>query len=63
MEAYINIEELDLNIATKTRAASMDHVGAKRRLMSATRRPQSKGRGAPGGAESGSALPSIGNVA
>ena len=62
IEPYINVEELDLNIATKTRAASMDHVGAKRRLMSATRRPGSRG-GAPGGAEgSGSALPSIGNV-
>lgn len=36
--AYIDVDKLDLNISSKTRAASMDHMGAKRRLMSATRR-------------------------
>jgi hypothetical protein len=53
LEAYIEVNELDMGIAAnKGRAVSMDHVNAKRRLGSATR-PGSKG-----GAES--ALPSIG---
>ena len=57
MEAYIEVNELDLGMAaSKGRAASMDHVGAKRRLQSG-RRPGSKG-GAPD-----SALPSIGMAA
>lgn len=38
LEAFIRVEEMDMNISSKARAASMDHVGAKRRLMSATRR-------------------------
>ena len=38
LEAYIDVSELELSVATKSRAASMDHVGAKRRLQSATRR-------------------------
>lgn len=32
LEAYIDVDELDLGVAAKSRAASMDHVGAKRRL-------------------------------
>jgi len=32
LEPYINVNELDLNISSKTRAASMDHMTAKRRL-------------------------------
>jgi hypothetical protein len=32
LEPYINVNELDLNIGSKTRAASMDHMTAKRRL-------------------------------
>jgi hypothetical protein len=57
LEAYIEMNELDMSIAAnKGRAASMDHVNAKRRLGSATRPP-----GINAGAES--ALPSIGNVA
>jgi hypothetical protein len=35
LEAYIDVSEMELNVATKTRAASMDHVGAKRRMQSA----------------------------
>lgn len=34
---FINVNELELTVATKGRAASMDHVGAKRRLQSASR--------------------------
>lgn len=33
MEAYINVDELEMGVAVgKGRAASMDHAGAKRRL-------------------------------
>jgi len=32
LEPYINVNELDLNLASKSRAASVDHVTAKRRL-------------------------------
>lgn len=32
LEPYININELDINLSTKNRAASMDHMTAKRRL-------------------------------
>ena len=32
LEPYINVIELDLNLSNKTRAASMDHMTAKRRL-------------------------------
>ena len=32
LEQYINVNELELNLVTKHRSASMDHVGAKRRL-------------------------------
>lgn len=35
--AFINVSELELTVATKGRAASMDHVAAKRRLQSASR--------------------------
>ena len=56
LEVYIEVNELDMGIAaSKGRAASMDHVNAKRRLGSATR------PGGKGGAES--ALPSIGSKA
>lgn len=38
LEAYINVNEIDLlNLAGKNRAASMDHVAAKRRLQSESR--------------------------
>ena len=37
LEPYINVDELDLNLAGKGRAASMDHMTAKRRLQSASR--------------------------
>lgn len=37
LEAYIDVNELDLHVAPKTRAASMDHIGAKKRLMSASK--------------------------
>lgn len=34
---FINVNEFELSLATKGRAASVDHVGAKRRLRSASR--------------------------
>jgi hypothetical protein len=37
MEAYIDVSELDLQVATKSRAASMDFAGARKRLQSASR--------------------------
>lgn len=33
MEQYIDVNELDLNIGSNKRAASMDHMGAKRRIV------------------------------
>ena len=62
LEAYINTSELELNVATKHRAASMDHVGAKRRLMSASRGGRQAGAPAGPTAAASGALPSIGNV-
>jgi hypothetical protein len=38
LDSFIDVSEMELNVATKTRAASMDHVGAKRRLQSAQRK-------------------------
>jgi hypothetical protein len=65
MEAYINVDELEMGVAVgKGRAASMDHAGAKRRLQSSTGRPGSKAGRKPsdGGVNTGSSamLPSIG---
>ena len=37
MESYIDVSELDLQVATKSRAASMDFAGARKRLQSASR--------------------------
>jgi len=60
LEAYIEVNELDMGMAAnKGRAASMDHVGAKRRLQSASRPGSKGGRGAPA---QENALPSIGGV-
>lgn len=58
LEPYINVNELDLNIASKTRAASMDHMTAKRRLQSASR--GSKRGGKDASAQSSAMLPTIG---
>ena len=57
LEPYINADEIELSAATKTRAASMDHMGAKRRLMSASRRQDPSGD-----QPASSMLPQIGNV-
>lgn len=51
---YINVDELELGLATKGRAASVDHVGAKRRLRSASR-----GGRKPENSQSNAMLPSI----
>mmetsp|Transcript_37599 Transcript_37599/g.57615 ORF Transcript_37599/g.57615 Transcript_37599/m.57615 type:complete len:224 (+) Transcript_37599:1407-2078(+) len=44
LEPFINTDELDLNIPGKSRAASMDQIGAKRRMMSASKRTGSRGQ-------------------
>lgn len=59
LEAFIDVKTLDMNQSAKSRAASMDHAGAKRRLMSASR----GGNTSKPGEAHGIALPSIGNVA
>jgi len=57
LSAYIDVDGLELDVGPKVRAASMDHIGAKRRLMSANR--NAKPLAMP---SIGSALPQIGNV-
>jgi len=51
--SFIDVSELELKVATGARAASMDHMGAKRRVQAA-----SQATNAP--ATPASALPSIG---
>lgn len=57
---FINVSELELTVATKGRAASMDHVTAKRRLQSASRGSK---RADGENTHSNALLPSIGGVA
>ena len=59
VEPYINVSELELDVATKGRAASMDHVGAKRRLQSTASRGSKRGDNAG----SNALLPQIGGSA
>ena len=59
LEAYIVADELAMGGPGKSRAASMDNIGAKRRLMSASRGSNRAAAKQP----DASALPQIGNIA
>ena len=51
---YLNASEMELIVATKGRSSSVDHVGAKRRLQSASRASKK-----PDNHKSNALLPSI----
>lgn len=69
LEAYINVNEMDLNMASsKVRPASMDHMNAKRRMRAGSSKSKrgDDGKVVMGGianSNSTAMLPSIGNAA